>query len=496
MKREGRIHKGVSIGAYSILIAFMLLLLWTVLRYPGNHLIPWQMALGVAAATVLLLAAGAAWNKIYTVTGRRNSLYAAALVLFGVLLYVVSLSRQGNENTLLDYTYVYRDALNLANGRELEDTNYFLTYSNNLKPMLLLSVLFRMALLMDVSPFYFVLLRNVILVMLVACACGYLAERNGDTCWRFPILLAFVFLLPMWEMTAVFYTDSMSFGMGILGLAFLKLAAASSGKRRQTLWALLAAGMAVLAGTWKITVIIPLIACAVILLWQRVLVDRRVTLLFGGFVVILGVALQLWANSYEITKEASETANPVISWVALGMKEDGSWTNNREFVDHMYEFSTRQEKQQYSMEYIRENRSEFWNPVHLRKKASYNFANGNLGASAFLNVEYSDGTLLWEMFSPWGKYYWRTCQYCFCYLVSMYVLLLIGMILSLRNIIRDQEPPVMLMICQLGFIGIVVFLMFWEASGRQMYNQMPGILLGSVLSIEYFWKNLSLKPRK
>ena len=47
MKREGRIHKGVSIGAYSILIAFMLLLLWTVLRYPGNHLIPWQMALGV-----------------------------------------------------------------------------------------------------------------------------------------------------------------------------------------------------------------------------------------------------------------------------------------------------------------------------------------------------------------------------------------------------------------------------------------------------------------
>ena len=82
MNREGRIHKGVSIGAYSILIAFMLLLLWTVLRYPGNHLIPWQMALGVAAATVLLLAAGAAWNKIYTVTGRRNSLYAVALVLF------------------------------------------------------------------------------------------------------------------------------------------------------------------------------------------------------------------------------------------------------------------------------------------------------------------------------------------------------------------------------------------------------------------------------
>ena len=53
MKREGRIHKGVSIGAYSILIAFMLLLLWTVLRYPGNHLIPWQMALGSVISSLL-----------------------------------------------------------------------------------------------------------------------------------------------------------------------------------------------------------------------------------------------------------------------------------------------------------------------------------------------------------------------------------------------------------------------------------------------------------
>lgn len=189
MKREGRIHKGVSIGAYSILIAFMLLLLWTVLRYPGNHLIPWQMALGVAAATVLLLAAGAAWNKIYTVTGRRNSLYAVALVLFGVLLYVVSLSRQGNENTLLDYTYVYRDALNLANGRELKDTNYFLTYSNNLKPMPFAFRSVSDGLADGCVPFYFVLLRNVILVMLVACAwlsCGtewgYLLEISNPAC--------------------------------------------------------------------------------------------------------------------------------------------------------------------------------------------------------------------------------------------------------------------------------------------------------------------------
>ena len=217
---------------------------------------------------------------------------------------------------------------------------------------------------------------------------------------------------------------------------------------------------------------------------------------YAAAAIVFGVGLQLWANTYDVTRKAAVTANPVISWVALGMKEDGSWTNNTELVEQMYQFSTKEEKQQYCVEYIRENKADFFNAEHLRKKASYNFANGNLGASAFLNVEQNDQTLIWEMFSPWGSYYWRTSQLCYCYLVSVYVLLWIGMLFSLRNVIRGQNPPLLLMICQLNFIGIAVFLMLWEASSRQLYNQMPGILLGGVLSIDYFWKNLSIKPRK
>lgn len=474
----------------------MTLLLAVVFRYPQNHLIPRQMVPGVAAGVVFLLAAGVLWNKIYSMIGKRTLLYLAALAIFGVLLYITSLSRQGNENTLVDYTYVYRDAMNLATGGSMEYMDYFVTYSNNLKPMLLLSVWFRVASLLGISPFHFVLLRNVLLVLLVVWACGYLTEQNEDSRWRFPILLTFVFLLPLWDMVSAFYTDSMSFGLGIVTLAFLKKAGKATTNRIKAFWSVVAGAVTVLAITWKITAIIPLIACAMILLWQREKTDRRVILQFAVSAIVFGVGLQLWANTYDITKKAAATANPVVSWVALGMKEDGSWTNNTEFVDRMYEFSTKEEKQQYCVEYIRENKADFFDAEHLRKKASYNFANGNLGASAFLNVEQNDGTLIWEMFSPWGKYYWRTSQYCFCYLVAMYVLLLLGMLFVFRDVITDRKPSTVLMICNLGFFGIVVFLMFWEASGRQLYNQMPGILLGGVLSIDYFWKNLSIKPRK
>lgn len=479
-----------------VMLTGMVWLLTIVFRYPQNHLISRQMMLGTAAFTAILLTVGGLWNKIYTTMGKKTVLYLMALAVFGVLLYITALSRQGNENTLVDYTYVYRDAMNLATGGKLEYTDYFVTYSNNLKPMLLLSVWFRVAVLLGISAFHFVLLRNVLLVLLVVWACGYLTERDGDVRWRFPILLAFAFLLPLWEMVSVFYTDSMSFGLGVLALAALRKAGRAGENRSGVLWPVLAGLATVLAITWKITAIIPLIAGAMIALWKRAKINRRVAGQFVAAVVVFGVGINLWANTYELTEKAAVTANPVISWVALGMKEDGSWTNNTELVEQMYQFSTKEEKQQYCVEYIRENKADFFNVEHLRKKASYNFANGNLGASAFLNVEQNDQTLLWEMFSPWGKYYWRTCQYCFCYLVSFYVLLLLGMIFGLCDTIRDREVPALLMICQLGFFGIVFFLMFWEASARQLYNQMPGILLGGILSIDYFWKNLSIKPRK
>lgn len=496
MKKSAEMHKALTALAYIVMLTGMTLLLAVVFRYPQNHLIPRQMIPGVGICVIALLAAGALWNKIYSLIGKRTPLYLLALAIFGVLLYITSLSRQGNENTLVDYTYVYRDAMNLATGGTLEYTDYFVTYSNNLKPMLLLSVWFRVAVLLGISPFHFVLLRNVLLVLLVVWACGYLTEQKGDCRWRFPILLTFAFLLPLWDMVSVFYTDSMSFGLGILTLALLKKAGSAKINRGKTLWSVLAGAVTVLAIIWKITAIIPLIACTMILLWQREKSDRHVILSFVVSVIVFGVGLQLWANTYDVTRKAAVTANPVISWVALGMKEDGSWTNNTELVEQMYQFSTKEEKQQYCVEYIRENKADFFNAEHLRKKASYNFANGNLGASAFLNVEQNDQTLIWEMFSPWGSYYWRTSQYCFCYMVAMYVLLFLGMLFVLRDVVTDRKPSTLLMICHLGFFGIVVFLMLWEASGRQLYNQMPGILLGGVLSIDYFWKNLSIKPRK
>lgn len=155
---------------------------------------------------------------------------------------------------------------------------------------------------------------------------------------------------------------------GRVSTGCLEKAGRAGENRSGVLWPVLAGLATVLAITWKITAIIPLIAGAMIALWKRAKINRRVAGQFVAAVVVFGVGINLWANTYELTEKAAVTANPVISWVALGMKEDGSWTNNTELVEQMYQFSTKEEKQQYCVEYIRENKADFFNVEHLRKR--------------------------------------------------------------------------------------------------------------------------------
>ena len=66
------------------------------------------------------------------------------------------------------------------------------------------------------------------------------------------------------------------------------------------------------------------------------------------------------------------------------------------------------------------------------------------------------------------------------------MLFLLGVVSCIYNTIQGKEIPLMLMICQLAFAGMFLFLMFWEANSRQLYNQMPGMILGSMMSLGYF----------
>ena len=487
---------------YAILILIMFGILLVSINNPKNNLISWQMFIGTILATLFFALAVMLWNRIYPMVSKASALYWICLFCFGIALFSVSIDRLNNYGAFIDYAQVYSAASDMASGLEISNDYYFKIYSNNLKPMLILSVLFRMADYLGIARDYLVLTISVFETVMTVWAVGYLFEKK----YRFPVLALFAACLPVWAMTSVFYTDTMSFGLSVIAMAFMKKALLirnrafnqKEGIRTKfnlktveyLLYVIVAAACIVLAFTWKITAIIVLIACGIVLalnFYGRLI---RECLPFLAFVFIFTISFSSWTNSFELAKAAKETANPIVSWIALGMVEDGSWSSNRDFIHYINELSSTKEKTEYSLRFIYENRLEFVNIHHIVQKMSRNFANGNLGVSEFMYIEVDDGSLLWNLFSPWGKFYWRTSQYCFCYIAMIYASFLLGMVSSVIDIIKGIKPSGLLMICQISFLGIFLFLMIWEANNRQLYNQMPVFILGAMMSMISFVKKL------
>lgn len=480
----------ISIWGVIYILEIVLLGLIIVLSVTGpqNNLFPWQMALGTALGTALFLCSFRLWDKLPCKALQMNTwLYAALLLLFGTSLYAASCIGRNSPYSLIDYIQVWNAAYELSEGRALSYELYFLTYANNIKPMLYLSVLFRIAKLLHFQdPFYFALFWNVCQVLGAVWSVGILAGAPGEERkkYRIPILLMFVCTLPVWANTQALYTDGMSFGMGIIPLALIRLALETKSRWKAIPLLALAGIFAGIGISIKVTVSIPLIAGFILFCSSRHSLKnwKYIGAFFFFTVVILGLT-ELWAGSYEIWNKAKETSDSVMNWIALGMKGKGNYSDNLEYISYVHSLPTKAEKREYAIQYIWENRSSFWDISHLVKKIRCNFASGHFGTADFTYYTMVEYNPIWEIFSPWGKYYWRTSQLCFCYIFSIYTCDVLGAVTTLYHLIKTRKLSVPKAIADLSLLGIILFLMLWEANNRQLYNQIPIIILGTVLNI-------------
>ena len=461
---------------------------------PQNNLFPWQMAVGTVIGTILLLCSFYLWDRCWEQRSfsnkhpaRNTPLYGALLILFGVSLYIVSCIGRNSPYSLDDYVQIWNGASELVEGRELTSVFYFQTYANNIKPMLFLSVLFRMAdFLHCQDPFYFVLLWSIGQVLAAVWSVCFLAGNSKEERerYRIPILLLFVCTLPIWANVQAFYTDSMSFMMGIVTLALLKAGLETPRKGHAVLMSALAGVSVGMGLSVKVTVLIPLIAGLIVFCFCRIPIQKwRYLGIFILFSIGSWGLTDLWAGSFDIWNAAKETCNPTINWIALGLKGNGSWNDNWDYVTYTISLPSKAEKTEYALQYIRQNYREFWNISHLVQKLRFNFASGNFGAANYTYYAINEHNLLYESFSPWGKYYWRVSQLCFCYIFSIYTVYLLGAVAPLRLLLQKREVPAAKVVADLSLFGIALFLMVWEANNRQLYNQIPVIILGAVLNV-------------
>lgn len=457
---------------------------------PQNNLFPWQMAVGTAVCTILLLCAFSLWDRLPCDRIKNSSwLYGALLILFGVLLYILSYNGH-NLSSLPDYGEIWEAATELSEGQALSPHSqfYFQTYANNIKPMLYLAALFRISKALHFrDPYFFILIPSVLQVLGAVWSVGILAGsfQQDQNRYRIPILFMFVCTLPIWANVQAFYTDSMSFMMGVFPLALICLSFKTTSCWKTVLLLALAGLSAGIGMTVKITVLIPFIAAFIVFcLWGS---PRKRWIHIGVFIlctVLTWKMTDLWAGNYEIWNMSKETSDPVINWIALGMKESGNYLDNADYATYTHTLSTKAEKTAYALQYISENRSEFWNVSHLVKKIRCNFASGQFGSATYSFYSYTEHNLVWELFSPWGKHYWRTSQLSFCFIFSIYTIYLLGALKTLWCLFRKRTISGIKVIADLSLLGIILFLMIWEANNRQLYNQIPSILLGAALNAQ------------
>lgn len=368
-----KIKDRISACIYVLMVIMMLVIIGCSIAYPRRRLISWQLVVGTLAGSAIFFVAVLLWRKYYVAFHRFSFFYWICLLGLGVALFAASLNRLDNTRALVDYAQVYSAAADMALGKEPENAYYFRIYSNNYQPALLLSVLFRAADILRVSRQHFTLIISIFQVLLTVWACGFLTEKDGCKMWRFPILVAFAAFLPMWGMTSAFYTDTMSFGLGIQTLAYWKLSRRLKRENRVgrlLLW-LLAGACVALGMAWKITTVTILLSYVMVLCWQRGWTGDK--LRSAGVILTAAIActlgLNVWADSHLLAQEAEKTSNPIISWVALGMRDDGSYYTNREFGNALNLMETREEKEAFAIQYMQEHVDESFSGGAFCEKA-------------------------------------------------------------------------------------------------------------------------------
>ena len=492
-KQEGKYLKFILIPIYVLFFVSLLFVVSVTVFMPQDNLIPKQTFLMALGVPVVSLTAFFLWNKYYKDSKFNLVFYIIFLLFYAAILYLAGMYLGDRwDLTLGDYYSVRKFARQIASGtHELTDYEYLLIYNNNIKPVLFLSVFLKTARFFHFTEFFFTMVFSVLQTVITVWAVNVLLEKNKDKKWNLITLFLSMICLPIYVFTSMFYTDMMSYGLGIILLALIKISMSKKGFIKYAL-IVFSAFLFIYAMQWKITAIFPVIAAAIVLVTRGIKKYKNEILVFVIATATFYLLSFIWGNTYPVTKESKETSNPSISWFAMGLKGDGSYLENKNFVDELNSLPTKKMKTEFSIERIKEGYKEGLTFNHQIRKAHTNFAGGSLGSKNYL-TEFSDGSFFWDLLSPWGKYYWRTSQYNFCFIIMIYMIILLGAALSIIDLIRGKKLPVEKMIADISFLGIIIFLMLWEANCRQMFNQIPVLILGAVANGRYIVGKINKK---
>lgn len=309
------------------------------------------------------------------------------------------------------------------------------------------------------------------------------ASEKMGLCYN---LAAFGFL-PFYVYGAQFYTDTASLPFVIFGVLFIIYALKATQTTSKILWWIIAL-LVIFSGYYiKPTVTIPLIAAVVFLIlnkkWRTVLfvLALSVLLFFGTSKVVHHTI----SSDPAFSTTANERYNlPLIHWVAMSFaQENFSGGFDPNILSYSEQFYDKASKQEADLDLLKENIAQegvLGVLSKLARKTIYTWLNGDLRDFyyTYLHINpivnrYFDWVSNNEKGNITGYLLITGAQllYWLCLLFLMWYEIF-------QSIFKKRGS--IWFIFALSIVGLALFLLFWEANSRYLYNFTPLMILLAV----------------
>ena len=360
---------------------------------------------------------------------------------------------------------------------------YFCRFSNQWGFLLLLSLFDKLLFSFGITEcFYPLVLFQLLLYELAFITLFSLARRFSSHHGILRLLFILSFCFPLYLAAAVLYTDTFSLPFVLFTFwASLHVLEAKDLKKR-ILWALLCGLFAFLGGQIKMTVAIILIASALTWFLCLPIKQAAVSLLASLVLFFSGTSwVHFFVLNRYLDKEIYKQENtPIIHWIMMsipdgdnpygGFSQDYALTwkmmdegaSHQEVMDSIY---SRMKDKIYSLRYP--NRLF----LAVSRKNAASIGDGTFGMTEMLD----DGPVRYNLISkvvlengPRYSLYLAACS------GIWFSVLLSALLHAWAN--RKRPAPALLLLC-VSCLGILLFLMIWEARSRYIFSFVPLFLL-------------------
>lgn len=429
-----------------------------------------------------LLAAAAIFALVWLFRRGRAFLERRRRIVLGVVLLFVAAAQlycglKLRFTPAFDLDAVYSGGYELAmNGDLGRYTEYFAMFSNNLGGLGVFTLLFRVCRIFGITDMYAAalvmnsLFMTVTVLLLFLCAEKMLGLPEAFVC------VVILLLFPsFYTFGAAFYTDTLSLPF-VCGALLCHLHSRShiiEGRKGKTALCALLCGLLLACGALiKGTVAILLVAMTADLV--LIGIKRSFAALIAGIPCFIAVLLCLSsALSLALPPGLAHIKGiPWSHWVAMSAHGNGTY-NGQDYKDAKAR-SDRDARLEADMQLIMQRYSEngFWGSVRLwNSKLVRDFGNGTFSASDFLDDSPAQWGTAQELVLKEGKYYRVFAALCQGIYVAVMLLAAVG---AFYGAIKKQTDCFLPALC---LLGLMLFLMFWEASARYVTNFLPLMLL-------------------